>query len=145
MTSFISFDNTSVSINGKSNNVIKTKIDGEEVVQLRRAIEIQSGFNWLGRKVTEVKISDTILMDSMDIACFQWFVIQGIKVDLSRSYLSPLAVSYFNDACEWLLENEYKAPQGSSIRIPFLQRYSGIGLTDQTAENCQKIGFNAVY
>lgn len=146
MTSFISLDGNMAAINGRASGVRQTMIDGDAVVQLRRARnEENKGFDWNGREIQEVKISGVLIYDRVDVACLCWFIRQGIKVDLSGSYVSPDALPALTTSFEVLKQLNITAIPGSTIPIPFLQGFSGIARADNAKNLCESISFQVVY
>ncbi len=123
----------------KCNN--KTKIENRLETQLRRAKTEECGFQWNGRNIKEVIISNMIIYDRVDMACLQWFINAAIKIDLSKSYVSSEILNELNEICQMSIDVNWKVPEGSSIRIPKLTGYSGMAITDKTENLCERIGF----
>lgn len=132
-----------VTINGKAADAIKSTLDGESVVQLSAARQEVSGFNWLGRKVHEVVISNVLLYDKTDLNCLAWFIETRIKIDLSRSHISTDLMDDLIELCKSYQKRNIKVVEGSSIRVPSLGGYSGMGLSSAVQMHCEWIGFKA--
>lgn len=143
MISFISVNGPRALVNGKALAAPLTRIDGYDVVQLRKARTEESKFDWNGRNIQEVKMSGVLIYDAVDVACLSWFVEKGIKVDCSEAKISPDAlrnlISSFND----LNERNIVAIPGSTISLPLMGGFTGRGLTTSAEALCKEIGFIA--
>lgn len=144
MTSFISINNNVVTIDATFGTPEKTKYWDGTGVQLRRARIEESGFNWFNRKITEVVINKITLSDSMDIACLNWFIETNIKVDLSNSFVSPLALNEFIEMCETLKLKKIKVVDGSSIRLPHIASLARQNDCEKAVRVSQEIGFKTI-
>lgn len=148
MTSFISASSINggeiVRINGKAEEAKKTIIEGNPVVQLRRARQEESHFNWLGRRIREVEISRVLIYDDIDVNCLAWMIDNNIKVDLSRSFVSPDALDELHDMCDRFVGKNKKVESGSKITLPMLGGYSGMGRTSAAEAKCKQIGFEVI-
>jgi hypothetical protein len=134
---------TIVKIDGKAADAPKTTVDGDSFVQLSAASQEESGFNWLGRKVHEVIISDVFIYDNKDLNCLAWFIESRIKIDMSGSHISTDLMDDLIKVCNSYEKRKMKVIEGSSIKIPSLGGYSGMGLSSAAQMHCQNIGFNA--
>lgn len=133
-----------VTIDGKGQGAIKTCIDRDSVVQLSAARQEVSGFQWMGRKVRQVEIKNTIIYDRLDLTCLEWFITSGIQVDLSKTFVSPDALDDLNDMCDRLSRQKIKVVSGSVISLPTLGGYSGMGRISGVQIKCEDIGFKVL-
>lgn len=141
MTSFISIEGNVATINGHTSGVKQTCIDGVAVVQLQRARSEDSGFDWNGRKIQEVKISGVLVYDRVDVACLCWFVEKGIKLDLSQSFVSPDALEDLKEGFDLLKKCNVNAVTGSIIPIPIMGGFTGAGRSADARHLSESIGF----
>lgn len=142
---FISFNNTTVTIDGSAAGADRTKFSGgESAVQLRRSRQEESGFDWSGRKITQVVVKNMLVYDDVDIRCLRWFIYMKMKIDMSESYLSPDCLSKLIPVLEDLKERKVTVVEGSSIQVPVLGGFSGVGRTAEIHFACKDIGFNVI-
>lgn len=133
-----------VRIDGKSADAKKTTIDGDSVVLLYSASQQESNFDWTGKTIKEVVIDDILIYDASDVACLAWFIYNNIKIDLSKSFVSPDALGHLNGMCDSLALRNMKVVKGSSITLPIINGLSGMSRTDAARMKCEKIGFTVI-
>lgn len=137
----------SITIDGKAPNLKITHFpDGGSAVQLRRARQEESGFNWNGLNVKKVILKNVLIYDEIDVKCVAWFIASGILIDGKDAFLSPDACEIFESEMKSLIERNIKVVEGSTIHIPVMQGYSGMGSTGAVDAIARKIGFKtAIY
>lgn len=119
--SLVSIQDRKVVIDGFAENANKTSFFENSLLQLRRAKENESNFKWKGRKIEKVMAKNILIYDSVDIRCFFWLIIKGIKIDMPDSFISPNIETELIEAIELLKNRKIKVKEGSSIRVPLLQ------------------------
>lgn len=141
-------DDSHVIVEGKNTNAEqKTKVEGDKVVQLRKARTEESGFNWSDGSVKKVTLSNVMIVDDMDINCLEWFLISKIQINFSESALSvsPFSLSRFTKRMESLTERKVKAVSGSIIIIPgSVGGYCKHGNSMDALSACEKVGFKTI-
>lgn len=145
MAAFISMEGNTITIDGSVAGVKQTVIEGDSVVQLRRARTEESGYAWEEtlKKTHTVVVKNILVYDATDLACLQWFMIRGCSLDMSASYISPVMLDGFKQACESMAKMGGKVPEGSKICIPQLGGMSGWGRCEGAKMAAQKVGFEA--
>ena len=145
MSSFISSSMQNgreiATIDGTAANATKTLLEGNTVVKLSSARQEESGFNWLGRKISEVTMSRVLIYDDLDVDCLCWFIISGIKLDLSHLFVSPVALNSLNSLLDNLKERNIKVVEGSTITLPIVSGGMGYGSCVVAEMKCTSIGF----
>lgn len=146
-TSFLTYDATSktVTIDGSSRLVIPTTFPDGKAVQLRRARQEESGFQWCGKAITHVIVKNVLIYDRIDLACLNWFLRNGIKINYSESYVSPDCLKNFILTLKDLKILKVKAIEGSIMTIPTMQGSVDIGRMERAAKAARKIGFEVIY
>lgn len=139
--SFLIVKETKVIINGAAKEAPKSEVDGETFTQLRRARTEESQFNWNGRKIDEVEISEVSVYDEEDVKFVAWFIEMKIKMDLSKSYIAPRMIDSLANKLNDLSERKLKVIEGSKIRLPNIGGFSGFGAEAPLREAAAKIGF----
>jgi hypothetical protein len=120
----------------------KTNIEGEEIVQLRRASTRECKFDWQNRCVKEVDIKNIMVVDPMDVMCLVWFIKNKTKINFSPSSLSVSSRASTELANQLnLLDEETKVVPGSTITVPLENGLSGMGRTDKISSACERVGF----
>jgi len=131
-----------VTIDGSASNAEKTDFGCEgKAVQLRRARTEESEFNWDDFRIKSVIAKNILVYDGVDVNCLCWFISRNIKLDLSQSFISPLALDALQCGFEPLKRLGVKVVEGSSIPVPMMQGFSGIGRASAFSSACQEIGF----
>lgn len=119
----------------------KTKIEGDPVVQLRRARVEESGFDWDLRYVRRVDIQDVMIVDDTDINCLIWFIYKNIRINFSHlnPSVSPAAAGALTRQLNRLEANTVK--EGSTITLPLEGGLSGYGTSMDLLAACRRVGF----
>lgn len=151
MTAFISKSNLSqgfyseVTIDGSAEGVKKTTLSDGSAVQLRRARTEESGFDWFRGTIKKVVAKNVLIYDGIDIACLNWFIETKVEVDLSDAYVSHCALDNLVEMVNDLKRRKIKVIEGSSIGIPILGGFSGMGRSEEAKYACESIGFKVFY
>lgn len=135
-----------ISIDGSAVPEKATKFsDGGKAVQLRRARQEESGFNWMTYDIKEVKAKKVIIYDYIDINCLQWFIVNDIKINFTEAFVSPDAFDDICNMCDSLKARNIKVVAGSSICIGKENGLSGMYKSESTKMKCEALGFTVMY
>ncbi len=112
-----------VIIDGSSSEPKRTPGMYGDVVQLSRARQEESGYNWRsGDKIRKVIAKNIVIQDSSDLNCLEWFIEKGFKINIIKSDISTAVVTV-----DGLLERFYrlnlkniKVAEGSKMSVPNL-------------------------
>lgn len=144
MTKFISLNNSGqiVTIDAAADDTEIKKIkENQSFVQLRKARTEESGFVWNNRHIKEVILKGLLIYDEMDVSCLMWFVLQAMKVDASKSLISPNAIDWLNNELNNLKSRGIKVSEGSSIVFPIINDFSESEKIEKVKAVCKDLGF----
>ena len=110
-----------VIIDGSSSEPKRTTGMYGDVVQLSRAREEESGYNWQsGDKIRKVIAKNIVIQDSCDLNCLEWFIQKGIKINIIKSDISTDAVDDLVERFQRLNLKKIKVAEGSKLSVPQL-------------------------
>lgn len=132
-----------------------TEIDGDHVVQLGRARQDESHFDWVAfgkletpeGKCKEVSIKKVMIIDGLDTHCLIWFIENNIKVIFSTKTIavSPDASTLLTIQLNNLVKKKITVIKGSTITVAREQGFSGYGRSMEIHDTCKQLGFEVYF